>query len=225
MELYAFVIPENKPIPDFSLTVNVDSPNMYSYSLPEDATAIARNSKRVGNGYHTSWRIKNSILAPNVGVVLQQTVKTDVNQERMIRIFEYMPRGLMLLLVVVVFTMLIYSIPVDLWRLALLAALFSANFLLFMGMDLLQIDHPIFLVILIRPVLVILSSIYQKLPRLPLHLIIFSTALFLLGYPYAGLLSEGPARIAFDSLVQALMILYIFVLAFYVRVRGAAPEA
>jgi hypothetical protein len=62
--------------------------------------------------------------------------------------------------------------------------------------------------------------IYRKLPQLPLRLTLFAASAFLLGYPYAGLLAEGPARTAFDSLVQALIILYVFVLAFYVRVRG-----
>lgn len=221
MELYAFQIPEKRPIQDFLLTVNVDSLDMYAFTQP-DSTAIIGSSEAIANGYHTSWRIKKSIIAPYIGIVLKQGVQTDANQGRMIQISQYMPRGLMLLLIVVVFTMLICSVPVNLWRLALFAAVFSANFLLLMGLDLLQIDQPILLPVLVIPILVILFMIYRKLPQLPLRLILFSASVFLLGYPYAGLLSEGPARIAFDSLVQALIILYIFVLAFYVRVRGNA---
>lgn len=218
MELYAFQIPEKRPIQDFSLTASVDSLDMYMFTQP-DTTAIVGKSEATTNGYHISWRIKNSIIAPNLGIVLRQGVQPNVNQEKMIRIFEHMPRGLMLLMIMVVFTLLICSVPVNLWSLALFAAVFSANFLLLMGFDLMQISHPVMLVIFIRPTLVILSTIYQKLPRLPLRLVLSSTLVFLLGYPYAGLVSEGSARNAFDSLVQALIILYIFVLAFYVRVR------
>ncbi len=225
MELYAFQIPEKKPIQDFSLTVNVDSLDMYVFSQP-DSSAIILNRESTANGHHTSWRIKNSIIAPNIGIILKQREQTDANQERVIRISEYMARGLILLLVVVVFTMLICSVPVNLWKLALLAAVFSANFLVLMGLDLMQIDHPIILPILAISTLVITLMIYRKLPQLPLRLILFSTSVFLLGYPYAGLFSEGSARIAFDSFMQVLIILYIFVLAFYVRVRGnkAVPE-
>ena len=91
-----------------------------------------------------------------------------------------------------------------------------------MGLDLLRINYPFVLPLLAIPTLVIIFAIYHTLPRLPLMLILFSVSVFLLGYPYAGLLSEGPARIAFESLSQAFIILYIFVLAFYIRVRKNA---
>jgi len=223
MEAYAFLIPEKRPIRNFSLTVNVDSPDISAFTQPESA-AIAFNNESVANGFHASWRIKDSIIAPYVGIVLHQKVQADVNQGRMIKSLEYMPRGLMLLLILVVFTLLISSVPINWWRLALFAAVFSANFLLLMGLDLLQINHPVILPGLAVPALTMIFMIYRKLPRLPLILTLGSALVFLLGYPYAGLFPDGPARIAFDSLVQALMILYIFVLAFTVRVRGNKAE-
>lgn len=218
MELYAFQIPEKKPIRDFSLTLDVDSQELYVFSKPE-STAIRLTSNSTPNGFHIAWEIQDSIIAPEIGIILKSTAQADADQERVLKISKYMPRGLMLLLSVVVFTLLICSVPVNLWRLALLAAVFSASFLLLMGLDLLQIDHSIVLPLLAIPALVLILMIYRDLPRLPLVLIFCSASIFLLAYPCAGLLPEGPKRIALDSLVQALIILYIFVLAFTLRVR------
>jgi hypothetical protein len=182
------------------------------------------NSRRVENGYRNTWTISNAIIAPYLGVTLKPGTHKDRDQERVLALVKYMPRGLMLLMIVVAFTHLLFSIPLDAWRLSLFAAIFSGTFIALMGLDLIEVTHPFILPLVSLPAGLLMWMIYRRLPRLPVTLILSSAALFMLGYPHAGLLPDGTARIAFDGFAQALVILYIFVLAFYVRVRRNARD-
>lgn len=218
MNSFAFNLMEKRPIQNFVLTVDVDSPDVDSFTQP-DTTAILVTEKSVAHGMQTSWEIKNSIIAPYIGIILRTKTDTDIHTDMIIRVLRYMPRGLMLLIIVVVFTHLLCGIPIDLWRLTLFAAAFSGIFLMLMGFAMLGIDQLIILPMLVLPAMFLVRMIYRILPRLPLILIVSITLIFMVGYPFAGLIPDGPQRTAFDSLAQSLVILYVFVLAFYTRVR------
>jgi hypothetical protein len=56
-------------------------------------------------------------------------------------------------------------------------------------------------------------------PRLPLVLTLILAIVFNVGYPFAGFLPEGPARNSFDAIVLTIILLYLFSLTIFVRLR------
>lgn len=222
-EAFTYRIPNKRPINSFFLAITVDSKDIYQITNPDTVT-IEKEGKFLGKEYTQTWKIDKSIFAPEFGLKLKPKVPTDPRQEYIIQLVRFMPRGLMLLAITVLFTLMVFSVSVDLWRFSLLSAVFSSVFLALMGVDLMGLNHFMVLPSISLLALFLIFKIYQKMPHLPLVLILCSTAIFLIGYPHAGLLQEESARNAFDSITQASIILYIFVLAFYNRIRRNSNE-
>jgi len=218
MGAYSYRVSSKQIVRDFSLTVHVDSRDIVTRTRP-DTTAIRVSSMTTDSGYQIDWSAENSIFSPDVGIRFKPSVLPDPDQQYMIDILRNAPRALMWTAVMVAFTMFICGLFLDLWKFTLFAAAFSAASLALMGLDLIKINHVALPPFLALCALVLVFLIYRALPRLPKVLVIVSTAIFLMGYPYSGLLSDGADRNAVDAIVQAVMILYIFGLSLYVRVR------
>ncbi len=217
MDSYSYKIPSRKPIQDFALTLVSDSRNIYSITQPE-TTAIRYENELTDSGYKLFWTIDNSILEPKLGVRYSSSISPDHNQKTAILLLKHIPRGGMLLATTVLFTLIICGLYVDLWKFFMFISIFSANFLLLMGLDLVKINNQAVLPLSGLFSLGMIYWVYRKLPLLPLMLITIVSALFLFGYPYAGLIEKDTQYNAFDSIVQAVIILYIFCLSLYIRV-------
>ncbi|MFT3893784.1 MAG: hypothetical protein QM730_19310 [Anaerolineales bacterium] len=218
MGSYTYAVSTRRPIQDFSLTITVDKKDVYQITQP-DTTAIKHVVKSLDGGYTQTWTIKNSILSPTLGIKFEQKVLSDPDQEYVIQLVQFMPRGLMLLSVTILMTFLIFGVQVDLWRFSLFLATFSAVFLTLIGFDLIKVNHWTLLPLLALLALLLVRKIYQGLPRSSFFLTLSLSTVFLVGYPHAGLLQDEASRNAFDTVAQALIILYVFVIAFYVRVQ------
>ena len=218
MEYFSYNIPSQRVIHNYSMDITVDTSNIYLIEQPE-TTAIQTTGGPVGKSYHETWTIDNAILAPKVGILFKTIVVPDIDHQRVLSLAQYAPRGLMLLMVLILFTHLIFSLSVDSLRLSLIAAVYSAQFILLLALDLVTIHGLIVLPLLELFSLYLYFLAVRPFPSLPRGLILFSGTLFSLIYPYAGFISDTQARTSFDSLTQALIILYIFILAFYIRVR------
>jgi len=221
MEFFTYRIPNQRVIRDFSMTVQVDTSDIYTFSQPE-TNAIQTEGSRVDNGYRQSWAIDDSILAPYIGIIFKQKVIPDINQQRSIQMIHVVPRGLMFLAVLIAFTILICDLEINWKKFMLCIALCCGNFLGLMGLGLLKVTHPILLPSIALLTSTIVYFLYRDLPRLPRRLLIVLTTGFMAGYPYSGLLQETAKRTAFDSATQAFVILYIFMLALLIRVRNIA---
>jgi hypothetical protein len=126
-------------------------------------------------------------------------------------------------------TLVICATEVRLVQISLLGSLFLVPSLVLMAGG---IPHPASItpalfagyqvkmlpVISILP-LILAFLVLRKIPRLPLILLLVLMALFMGGYPFAGLLDEQ-RRNAFEAIVQAAMIAYVFALTLFVRIRG-----
>jgi hypothetical protein len=144
-------------------------------------------------------------------------------------------RASMLFLTLAVITLLLCSVEVCPSQLALLSLLFLVPFLVLMSGG---VPHPAsvsmeqFASYQIRmlPVITLLPlslafSILRKVPRVPLILILILMALFAGGYPLIGLSVDEQKRKAFETIAQAGMIVYIFLLALFTRLSRIRRQA
>lgn len=173
------------------------------------------------------WKIDRAILAPRLGMSLIQGWPYAPFQEMMVTL-PLAARASTLFLALAVITLLLCSMEVRPSQLALLGLLFMVPFLILMSGG---IPHPAsvsaekFAAYQVRmlPVLTFLSLILvflvlRKIPPLPLVLILILMALFAGGYPLVGLLDEQKRK-AFETISQAGMIAYVFLLTLFTRLR------
>ena len=220
MGSFAYTISTARNIKKFSLEIWVNTPGIYVTTMPT-STAIVHENERAGGGAHLTWAINQAIMTTRLGIQFYSGPITDPSQEGAILLLRDTPRGLMLFATVLVLTLIVCGIPVDLKKFVLLLGLFSTPFLAVMGFDLLRINYliPLFLASLM--VFLVFFRLYRGLARFPLILVSILLLLFMVGYPFAGFLETVPQRNSFDTAVQAGILLYVFGLALYTRVRKA----
>ena len=175
-----------------------------------------------------NWKIEKAILAPRLGLDLMQRWPYAPYQE-MIVTLNLTARALLFFLCLAVLTLVICASEVRLTQITLLGGLFLIPSLILMSGGL---PHPASITpalfagyqVKMLPVISILPLalaffLLRKLPRLQIVLLLILMALFMGGYPFAGLLDEQK-RNAFEAIVQAAMIAYIFALTLFVRLKG-----
>lgn len=215
--IYVYGVSSSRPIQNFSLTLHIDTFDVFRITQPV-MTAINFAETRESTGYGFLWSIEDAIVEPKLGITFKALVAPDLNQKNAIRLLRYMPRGLMLFGVMLAFTLMILRIKLDLRKFFLCLAVYSANVLMFMGLDLLKINNVFIMPLIGLLTLAVIFLIYAALERKALLLILGISVLFVLGYPYGGLLEGAAARASFDGFSQVFVIIYIFVLSLYVRV-------
>lgn len=174
------------------------------------------------------WKIDHAILAPRLGMSLIQGWPYAPFQEMMVTL-PLAARASTLFLAMAVITLLLCSVDIRIRQLTLLGLLFMLPFLILMSGG---IPHPASIstdkfdeyqtrmlpVITLLP-LAFAFFILRKIPPLPLALILILMALFAGGYPLIGLLDEQKRK-AFEAILQAGMIAYVFLLTLVTRLRG-----
>jgi hypothetical protein len=176
-----------------------------------------------------TWTIERSILALRLGVDMPQDWPYAPRHEMTVAL-PYAARASMLYLSLAALTLLICSTPVSLRRVALLACLFTIPYLVLMAGG---VPAPKFIApaqfadyqVKMLPVLsalplILAFIVLRKLTRLPLVLTLALMALFMAGYPFIGLLPDEQKRNVSEGIVQAAMIVYVFALTLYTRVRS-----
>jgi hypothetical protein len=173
------------------------------------------------------WKIDRAILAPSLGMSLIQGWPYAPFQEMMVTL-PLAARASTLFLALAVITLLLCSVEVRPSQLALLGLLFMMPFLILMSGG---VPHPASIsmerfdeyqtrmlpVITLLP-LVLAFLVLRKIPPLPLILVLILMALFAGGYPLIGLLDEQKRK-AFETILQAGMIAYVFLLTLFTRLR------
>ncbi len=185
------------------------------------------------SGYKTiEWKIDEGILAPRLGIDLLQKWPYAPYQE-MIVTLPLSARASIFFLAMVVLTLMLCSVVIHPSQMALLGLLFMVPSLIMMAGG---IPHPASVsagefamyqvhmlpVITILP-LILAFLVLRKIPRLPMILILILMALFAGGYPWIGLLDEQKRK-ALETIVQVGMIVYVFLLALFTRLRKVVKE-
>ncbi len=221
-DTYQYNVTSQRVLQNFSLTVSVDLPDAQNirYSISPASKSVKFTQEMMDHGYRLNWFIDRAIITPAVTVQIARP-PTNVLSTVVIYILDYAGRSLVLLLSLITLTLVLFNLRVDLARLTLLAAIFVAQFLLvsvvysFLGI------YNLFTLIFGFCTVVACFFIFRQQAKLPLVLILCLTLIFAVMYPFAGLLPGEREKNSLDGAIQAGMILYVFVLTFYMRLRPA----
>jgi hypothetical protein len=179
-------------------------------------------------GHYQTFKIERAIMAPSMGFSYKQYWPYAPYQE-MIVTLAYAPRAALLFFAMAALTLLICGVPLSLRQFALLAGLFLMPFLALMSG---YVPYPDSITpaqfagyqMKTLPVLSLVSlamafAVLRKTPRLPAVLILLLMALAMGGYAFIGLQPDEQKRNAAETLIQAGLIGYIFLLTLYTRLR------
>jgi len=216
METFYYQIPAQRNIRDFVLTLTIDRLPLTQLNYPEGIltpTRIASTSD--GRGSVLVWQLDRAITTAGMGVALPQPEQPGA---QVLRVLWNSPYALTLLVTMLALTLLILGVPMRFLDLALLAAVYCAQFLLmaavsdywfgFWGSLVLGTVLTGFLTYLL---------FREQSSKLLRNLIYALVGFFALVYPLAGLLTEVTHRHTFDNLVQVTLILYLFGISLYAR--------
>ena len=192
--------------------------------------SIEVDSQMGGETNYVSYSIDHAIMSSDLGFFSAQGWPYAPFYE-MTAALPYAPRAALLFLPFAALTFLICGVRVDLRQFALLGALFMLPFLVLMSG---QVPAPDsvggeqfagyqvkMLPVLSLVPLTLAFIILRKTPRLPLTLVLFLMALAIGGYLFIGLLPDEQKRNAAETLVQACLIAYLFLLTLYTRLRSS----
>ena len=167
-------------------------------------------------------------MAPSLGFSVKQFWPYAPYQE-MIVALPNAARAAMLFFSIAALTLLICGAPVNLRLFAILGGLFLLPFLILMSG---YLPYPASITsaefagyqVKMLPMLSVLSLIpafilLRKLPRLPMVLTLLLMALAMGGYAFIGLLPDEQKRNSTETMIQACLIGYLFLLTLYTRLR------
>jgi hypothetical protein len=219
---YYYRINTQRSIENFRLQVITNTQKVYFSNNPRlDALNPLWEDADDGTGRTFLWSLDRMVMAPSIGVYFFEAPKTALT-DKAARVARYSPRALGLLAVLIVLSMMILSIPVDLSRLALSLGIFCGQFLALMGFGILGGNYLAGLLASGLAAGALQLILWWRRPYA--QLILSLVALFGLGYPFAGLLQQEGQRNAFDGLVLTAIILYLFALILFARLRRKIVE-
>ncbi|MCG2786221.1 MAG: hypothetical protein L6461_14070 [Anaerolineae bacterium] len=219
--IYQYSIASPKAIHDFSLTISANTAELSLLnSVESDAIQYTYRAIKDSGEHVLNWKIDRAIMAPLFGIRFQKRIEP-VYSKSITEIMHYAARAFVLLLSLVTLTLIICGISVDLWRLALMGCIFATQFLCLVA-TYPVLNNFVFPLLLIGAFSFLLYlKIFKNIPPIVLTLILVLAAVFGLMYPFAGLLTGERERNALDGILQAGMILYLFGLTLYMRVRSS----
>ena len=168
-------------------------------------------------------------MSPSVGLDITQGWPY-APYHAVITALPYMRRGLIFFMALTTLTLLLFNLRIDLWRMLLLASLFSIPSLILMagGVPLpapvpmakfAEYQVRLLPVIALAPVALGTFAL-RKLPRLPLSLVLLLMVIFLCGYPQISLVTDEQKRNSMFGMVQISMVVYLFGLSLYTQIRS-----
>jgi hypothetical protein len=210
---FAYDVFPQRVIQHFSMTIMTDSvlfhpistTDFFDYSLP--------------NAPVWKWTIEHAFMGLQVGAQLVIPPANDLSYGTT-GIVDYAARGLVLLLALVALTWLICGVEIDLVRLGLLASLVCAQFLGLMAVYPLWMNAVVPVLLFALIALALAALLLRRMDSLSVLLSLMLLAIFAGAYPFVGLVPGERERNAIDGAVQAGMILYLFGLTFYARIRA-----
>ena len=229
MEGYIYRIPDPHEISDFQLNITSDV-SICCLVFDAQNNSIEVDRQMDGEMNYVSYSIDHAIMASDLGFYSAQGWPYAPYYE-MTAALPYAPRAALLFLPFAALTFLICGVQVNLRQFVLLGALFMLPFLVLMSG---QVPAPDFIggeqftgyQVKMLPVLSLVPLtlafiLLRKTPRLPLTLVLLLLALAMGGYVFVGLLPDEQKRNAAETLIQACLIGYLFLLTLYTRLRSS----
>jgi len=222
MDYFYYQIPVQREIKNFMLTLTVDQLPVSLINYPDGViTPTEIRATPDGQGSILTWQLDHAITVAGMGVAL---VPPPQPGAQVLRVLVISPYALTLLGAMLALTMLLWGEKVRFLDLALLAGVYSVQFLLMAAIS----DYFFgFWGAMIAGALLTLFLTYllfRKLPGRALRVSIYGlVAFFTVVYPLSGLLTELSQQNAFNTLVEVGLILYIVGLSLFVNRR--APQS
>jgi len=220
MRGYFYRIPSQRGIEDFSLTVSTDSKDVYPYFSPEiEALEPDRECPDVNDECTFKWSLDRVVMAPTMGITFLSPVNSDTAPlNDLVHVVRYTPWALALLAGLLMLSMIILNVPADLFKFTLFIGVYCAQVLALMGIGILGINYIWAPPGVLAVSLAIQWALLRNTPYAGLILTLF--VLFGAAYPLAGLLPQEAERNSFDSIIFSLILIYLFALVLYSRIRN-----
>ncbi len=222
MQYFYYQIPTQREIKDFTLTMTIDRLPTTLLNYPEGCiTPTDIKPTADGQGSVLTWKLDRAVTLAGMGVALPQPEQPGAN---VLRALTNSPYALTLLIATLALTLLILGEPVRFIDLALLSGVYSLQFLLMASLT----DYVLGFwgVLILGAALVSLLAflLYRKHPSRLLRILVAALVIvFGLLYPLSGLLTDVAYRNSVDGLVQVGLIVYLFGLSLYARLRPSPP--
>jgi hypothetical protein len=222
MDYFYYQIPVQREIKAFALTLSVDRLPVSLLNYPDGViTPTQVQPTNDGQGSILTWRLDHAITVAGMGVALLPPQQPGA---QVLRVLVISPYALTLLGAMLALTMLIWGQKMRFLDLALLAGVYSVQFLVMAALS--DFFFGFWGSMIVGALLTLFLSflLFRSLPSRALRSSIYSlVAFFTVVYPLSGLLTELGQQNAFNTLVEVGLILYIVGLSLFVNKR--APQA
>jgi hypothetical protein len=212
MDFFYYHIPVQRDIRDFVFTLSVDRLPTSLLNYPDGVlTPTEIRPTPDGAGSILTWRLDKAITTAGMGVAL---LKPEQPGEKVLRMLVNSPYALTMLGAVLALTMMILGFPVNLLELALMAGAYSVEFLLMSGISDSFLGFWGSLAAGAGLTLFLTFLLFRNKPSRKLKILVFGlVAVFAVFYPLSGLIDNLLALNSFDHLIQAGVVVYLFLLS------------
>jgi hypothetical protein len=224
MDTFYYQVPTQRNIQDFVLTLTVDRLPVDMLNYPQGClTPTKVRPTTDGRGSVLTWQLDNAITVAGMGVALPRPEQPGA---KVLHVLWNSPYALTLLGTMLALTLLIRGQTVHFLDLALLSGAYCVQFLIMAAVSdfFLGFWGSLVLGIILTGALTYLlfRRLASKLHRVLIYTLV---GFFTIAYPLSGLLTEAAHRNTYDNLVLVGMIVYLFGLSLYTRIkRGSQPH-
>ncbi|HDQ71678.1 MAG TPA: hypothetical protein ENN19_06220 [Chloroflexi bacterium] len=223
MDYFYYQVPFKREIKDFTLTLAIDRLPVSLLNYPEGVITPTKIEPTAdGRGSILTWDLDRAITTAGMGVALVQPEQPGAQVLRVLRLSPY---AVTLLGAMLALTMLIWGLRVRFLDLALLLAVYTMQFLLMAAIS--DYVFGFWGSLIAGAILTLFLSylLFRRLSSRSLRFILYGLLVFFaVVYPLSGLLTGLSQQNAFDTLLQAGLIMYITALSLYVSDRRRAEN-
>lgn len=214
---FVYNVPNKRQMTDFVLKISVNTPFVFLVSNPE-GIQYSHDIANSNDEQHV-WRIDDSIMSPSMGLVFKQGVLY-APFDNILRVVETAPSVIVFSMTIVTLTMLLCGEKIRLSDLALFCASTSAPFFFVMGINAFYLQFKVVLIMSVAVCTLIPAFLlFRKYSPLTQVLILISVVCFSGVHPFSGLIQDGAKHDTYNAILQSVIIIYLFGLALFVRVR------
>lgn len=221
LDYFYYQIPKPRQVNNFSLVVKVDTLPVTDINYPEGClTPMEISETKGGRGTILKWTLDHSITTAGMGVALPRPEQPG---EEIALVLDNSPYALMFLIVTVCLTLLILGENINFIEISLLSAIYCLVFYVMASLSDFLLGFWGSHIIGSLLTLGLTFLLYRKHPSAVLKYLIYSlVGFFTLLYPLSGLIPDF--QDSRNGIVTILIIMYIFFIALYSRVKIKPSE-
>jgi len=224
MDVFYYRVPDQRYINDFEFTLTVDRLPTSLLNYPDGVLApTGIRSTADGAGSVLSWKLNRAITTAGMGVAL---LRPEQPGEKVLRILVNGPVALSMLGALLALTMMILASSIHLLDFTLVVAAYCVEYLVMAGVSDFIFGFWGSLILGAGLTLFLTYLLFRRLRSRLLKILLFGLVVFFsVLYPLSGLIDQISTLNSFNTVLQVGMIVYLFGLLSYARVRTASAAA